>query len=308
MVLSDLPPELIQLIFNRLGTESDILLLLQVNRILYNIGLPILYQYNIKHSGSSALHWCAENGNETVAKRILDCGLSPDLNTPQKAELSPLRLAIDHDHENMVKFLLDHGALANGPLLVHRAVTKGKTEVVKMLLDHGGDVNSLDAYGHTLLSRAACHGVELVQLLFDYGADIKKAEESPTRVTPLHIAAESSDNQSTDVLTLFLDHEADVNAVESSRETPLHWAASRHPDKLKILLDRGADVNPRNNIGGTPLHRASEYGLDTNMQVLLDCGADSTAVNNRGLSPSQVYRKKADRPVRPVSRGFVENR
>ncbi|KAJ5183363.1 ankyrin [Penicillium capsulatum] len=288
MALKNVPTEVLQLILRYLGTEQNILALMQTNRHFYSVGLPILYQHNIKHSGSSAIHWCAATGNVQVARRFLE--FHPDINTPRVAELPPLRLAIDGVRMDMVKLLLDHGARADGNLLLHRAVMTGNKEIVQMLLDSGHDVNSLDRFGHTPLKDAAKHGDrELVQMLLDYGADIAMAEKSPTGVTPLHVATHR-ETESHELLSLLLDHGANVNALDNSRETPLHWAASQpFPSHLHVLLERGANIEPRNTLGDTPLHCTAMAGMDANMQILCDHGADSKVVNRRGLSPMEVY-------------------
>lgn len=175
-------------------------------------------------------------------------------------------------------------------LLLHRAVRTGQKKIVQMLLDSGHDVNALDRHGYPPLKDAAKYGDrELVQMLLDYGADVHLAEKAPTGVTPLHVATDR-ETENLALLGLLLDQGASVNALENSRETPLHWAATRpFPSQLQVLLERGANIDSRNTLGETPLHCAAMAGMDANMQILHDYGANSDVVNKRGLSPMEVY-------------------
>jgi ankyrin repeat protein len=51
-----------------------------------------------------------------------------------------------------------------------------------------------------------------------------------------------------------------VNARNTIKRTPLHYAASRgHTEIVKLLLGRGADVNARDYFDYTPLGDASPY-------------------------------------------------
>ena len=58
-----------------------------------------------------------------------------------------------------------------------------------------------------------------------------------------------------------LDRGAGVNAVDGSKETPLHWASCYgHEAVAALLLERGAGVNAVDGSKMTPLHWASRYG------------------------------------------------
>ena len=57
---------------------------------------------------------------------------------------------------------------------------------------------------------------------------------------------------------LIAKHPEHVNATGGSEETPMHVAAfAGHADILSLLLDHGADLEGRGRYWGTPLHRAS---------------------------------------------------
>ena len=98
--------------------------------------------------------------------------------------------------------------------------------------------------------------------------------------TPLHFAVRY--DHATVAATLIAAG-ADVNINNSSRNTPLHYAAL--VTIAAMLIAAGADVNAQVIIGrprnGTPLHEAVLDGNVPVMSVLLAAGAD---VNARGLN------------------------
>ena len=53
---------------------------------------------------------------------------------------------------------------------------------------------------------------------------------------------------------------ADINAVDKSGNTALHYACYRNPQAAKYLIEGGAEVNLKNGEGKTPLHQATKRG------------------------------------------------
>ncbi|KAF8489007.1 hypothetical protein F5888DRAFT_1213754 [Russula emetica] len=74
---------------------------------------------------------------------------------------------------------------------------------------------------------------------------------------------------------LIAEHPQHVTVGGGREVTPLHVAASAgHSDILSLLIEHGADMNGRGRYGDTPLHRASDKGRLEAGQFLLDRGAD----------------------------------
>lgn len=64
---------------------------------------------------------------------------------------------------------------------------------------------------------------------------------------------------------MLLEQDADINEVDDSGMTSLHWVAlNGREDIAEILIDRGADVNMREEYAGgvTPMEMASMMGYD----------------------------------------------
>jgi ankyrin repeat protein len=98
-----------------------------------------------------------------------------------ESNATPLYLASQGGHINIVKSLLDHGAdidlkvdLWGTALTV--AAERNQKEAVRLLLERGADLNAKDNFGGTVIDAAARSGHEdMVEMLYHAGADINKA-------------------------------------------------------------------------------------------------------------------------------------
>ena len=74
-----------------------------------------------------------------------------------------------------------------------------------------------------------------------------------------------------------LDRGANINAVDTIKNTPLHRASRNgHHQCVELLLDRGANINAVDASNDTPLHSASIYGHHQCIELLIDRGADKS--------------------------------
>ena len=74
-----------------------------------------------------------------------------------------------------------------------------------------------------------------------------------------------------------------VNALDSTKRTPLHWAVTRaDEDAARRLLKAGADVNARDNLNGTPLTLAGSTGSTRILELLILHGANVHAKTSIG--------------------------
>ena len=116
-------------------------------------------------------------------------------------------------------------------------------------------VQSYSSDGWTPLHLAAHFGHRRVaEALLACGADVHARASDHLGTTPLLWAVMGQDVA---LVTLLLDHGADVSEASSAGSTPLHKAAVLGNAALvRLLLARGADVNARNSGGQTPLTHA----------------------------------------------------
>jgi hypothetical protein len=141
------------------------------------------------------------------------------------------------------------------------------------------DVNAQSGFGkRTALMLRHCPA-ELARWLVGQGADLAAVDTWGN--TPLHAQARNSDG----CVDALLDLGANVKSATTSGDTPLHAAAdSKQAGHVTSLLARGADVNARNLAGLTPLEyalqRANNIDLATMAivaRILLDSGAQNTS-------------------------------
>ena len=135
----------------------------QVQRILTSgVGADL----NAENSSrQTPLHHAAHYGHSEIVKQLIDGGALPD--KVNVHDITPLILAAVEGHHNTVELLLDGGAdpektntTGGTPLML--AVSYGYEDVVKILLKKGVDPNKADRYGETALNRAEKNGHRIV--------------------------------------------------------------------------------------------------------------------------------------------------
>lgn len=138
---------------------------------------------------------------------------------------------------------------------LHLAAEEGHADVVELLLSQGADVEVRDYY--LSCEELWAEFVEDTPELFGHFSQARELLSSfyyQNGCTPLHLAAEAGH---TDVAKLLLSHGADVNAEDIWYQTPLHLAAANgHTHMTELLIVQDADVNKRDEQGETPLDRA----------------------------------------------------
>jgi len=77
-----------------------------------------------------------------------------------------------------------------------------------------------------------------------------------------------------EISELLITKGADVNAINSVGDTPLHSAArAGHKDIVELLIAKGADVNAKDNQGRTPLWWANHRGHKKIVELVRKHGA-----------------------------------
>jgi len=177
--------------------------------------------------GETPLHIAAREGHLQAVKQLVALGANINASSDYGA---PLDRAALRGHTEVIRFLLEHGAIAAsqrywGRTPLHEAARMGHTDAVKLLLDHGSPVDSIDRYGNdrTPLHAAIFPGAkEVVRLLLKYGANIN--HRNNWGATPLHMAARIN---AVDVAAVLLEYGADCNVTDKDGRTPLDEAKAR---------------------------------------------------------------------------------
>ena len=70
---------------------------------------------------------------------------------------------------------------------------------------------------------------------------------------------------------------------------------------FKVLVEKGADVNAVNDTGMTPMHYAVQRGVDRIIEYLASKGARFDVKNKQGRSPADLARGKTATLVKQLS-------
>jgi ankyrin repeat protein len=134
----------------------------------------------------------------------------------------------------------------------------GTARQLELCLAAGLDPSKVnDPYEQTLLHRAWHREGEVVQVLLDYGADVNARDKY--EYTPLHFFSRYHEVPLSN-LRLLLQRGADVNAGTRWGKRPLHYAVAyaQSTDLVAVLLEFEADPNVLDWEGNSPLR----YALD----------------------------------------------
>lgn len=221
------------------------------------------------------------------------------------------------------RLLVAHGADVNArssdmrtPLMI-AARRPGNTAGVKFLLQHGANLNPNahpGAESSPLIEAATAGDAESVELLLEYGAEVKAAGEVAlemaynmrcSKCAALLIAkgltkedyslalVNSAALGDLNCVRQMLDHGADVKFVDPLGRTALMYAAASDLlplDVIKLLVEHGADINARDahklsgDSGLTVLDIARRHGETPVVEWLVKAGAKGTAPNSSVLN------------------------
>lgn len=149
----------------------------------------------------------------------------------------------------------------------------------------------------TALHLAAARGYpECVELLLSEGA--KTNVKNYRGLTPLHLAARCSSLECVEIL--LRDGNADSNAEDYDKRTPLHAAVCRSErscDVIDMLVSWGAQVNKKDEYGYSPLHLAAMDGLTPCVETLIFLGADVTSKSKKGHTALSVIARKTPKSL-----------
>lgn len=223
-------------------------------------------------TGDTPLGRAAEYGDLELAQLLAASGAKP---SPGVApDRNPAVIAMNHDHPEVARFLVDQGADITLPL----AAYIGDSPKAQALIQAGADAN---ACSEALYMAAKTDHRDIAELLIDNGADVNDASRGGWM--PLHEAASHGHK---DIVELLIARGAAVNARTTGRRTPPHsygntpgttplYVAVKYPDVVKVLIDHGADLNAKEvYYSETPIQRAVYLGDRRVVHLLAAAGAD----------------------------------
>jgi len=236
-----------------------------------------------------------------VAELLLARGA--EVNARTKNGYTPLIMASRYGNKDIVELLIVHGADINvkdndgkTPLLwalstawlfspswqaqfsaeerqkAQKAIRKLKAEwweVSMLLIAHGANTNAIASNNDSPLGIAVyLDDKNLVEALIDHGADINYVG---AKETALHAAIAEKHR---DVVKLLIIKGANVNALNMSNRTPLHFLAKFIDDRklAELMIEHGANINAKDKNGDTPLAFANNAQNNQVVKVLREHG------------------------------------
>lgn len=170
----------------------------------------------------------------------------------------------------------------NGRTILSWASEKGWEEVVNASLRMGTDVDLADNKGTTPLTYAARHGrIDIVRNLTYNQASVKLTDSK--KRTPLSHASEMGHFRIMEILL----HGAsvDVDDIDDSKRSPLHWAvAGCAKSSIELLLRKKANIEACDEQGQTPYALALAENCIDIAQYLLKKGAKPIQYSNSKVS------------------------
>jgi len=254
----------------------------------------------INGNGIPPLFMAAQNGcTEVVALLLAVKGVEVNKPTTNKA-VSPLSIAAEGGHVDVVKRLIEAGADVNqadqeGLTPLSIAAAKGRWNILELLLakmdnravNFHPDVHDTQLMLYAGVAKGLIH---IVLFALAKGADINKIHKD---WTPLLFAAHEGHVA---IVTLLLAKKAEVNKPNNNGETPLFMAAQNGSEEVvKLLIDAGANINEANKNGMAPLFIAVQKGHTKVVESLLAAkGVDVNQADTDGKTPLLTAARKSN--------------
>jgi len=157
---------------------------------------------------------------------------------------------------------------------------------VRVLIQKGADVNQLMDDKRTPLHIAAEYSdnPELFRLLFNAGAIVDPLDYPND--TPFESILKKDNIE---LVKLFIDAGVNIQRIDYHGKTPLEYAAiySKNPEIFRLLISKGATINRGGN-GSTPLHSAAGSNKKENIILLISLGANVNARDAKGNTPLMI--------------------
>ena len=229
------------------------------------------------------LHHSAGKGDETIVRAFIDLGA--DVEASYDGGENALYTAAVHGHTNIVRLLLDHGAIVDPqeesnsgfpPLSV--AIRNGIYDSVQLLIERKADIErDSEKYGPPLMVAVYCAEEDIIRLLLDSGADPNTETACGHGGNALHKAVSSR---------FFVD-----------------------PTILKLLIAKVANLEAKDHDDRTPLLVAVRMAWIVMVIFLLELGTDPTSVEDDTMSRKGVHEvdfKTAMQLIKDAKRRWIE--
>jgi TonB family protein len=221
----------------------------------------------------TALHYASYCGHEDIVRELLNNN-KRSVNKKDAFHQTPVHYAINASNDDIVGLLADNkGNIRSdkenlqGLLINH--ISGENFNIVNFLLDHNAKANG-EIYGTTpLIIAAGNSSLEMVDLLLEQGASVNRSNEN--QISPLLSACLTG---RLEVVNYLLEKDANVNVQSKSGLSAIQAAVLRNdPEMIDLLISHGVDIETEDGAGRTPFWNAAILGYRESMKTLLEAGA-----------------------------------
>lgn len=261
---------------------------LEILKLLLDAGADVNW---MDRCGLEAFMWAIIRSNFKSAEILIVAGANVN-NRSIETDLTALSVATYRNNVKLMEMLISRGALLNtrdvyGHAPLHKAVISSKNQshskAVEILLRNGANFNAKDNFGQTalhLLMRRSDFEVEIIRLLFSYGAAVTIPDMGG--LTPLELAVNSKFcTFNLGILKLLTNCGTNFDVRISNGSTLLHYACQVRGnfETVKFLLNQGVDIDALDTLGRSPIMCAADLEI---FELLLNSGADVSLIDVNG--------------------------
>ena len=227
-------------------------------------------------------HWTTHAQFETVSSRIK--GGMERLFDADQAHFA-IWLWLYDDEAVLLKSLSSMCPEKPRAVPLYYAAKFGFRDLAEHLIAENPDhINARGGSKETPMHVAAGAGhINILSLLLDHGADVDVRNKNGE--TPLLRASWAGQREAGWYL---IDRGADINAPDERNFTPVFVAFKGHVESARMLLELGAVIDIRNRYGETPLHQALRWEEIELVRLFLEHGADPNLANRYGETPFEM--------------------
>jgi ankyrin repeat protein len=246
--------------------------------------------------GKTPLMRAAEAGKLDAVALLLSYGA--EVNARTRSGSTALTFAAENGFAGITAMLVEMGAnvhdrTRSGWDALMIAAKSGYDNIVAQLLHFGADIRASDKKGNNALMYAVTGGhTNVVKAIFHYTDSAAPCLPNAVGMTPLMLAL---DKGNLEIAKLLIPHMENVNKIDDTGSTALHYASEAGDDEIEIitmLLEKHAKLNIQDEDGATALMLAAAGGHVKTVKLLLEHGADASLKNNDGETAQQIAKKK----------------
>ena len=236
------------------------------------------------NQGFSMIHCATAANNLTLLQELLPVPNTEAVNAKTSEGITPLMLACEKNHPDVVLLLLQKGAAVDersdkGLTAAHFCALSNDINSLHHLIDYKADLSKATERGSTPLMLACAKGyVSIVTALLRNTCKSKLKNEITSALKLRNLTGQPS------CLGLLATPKGmDINAGNENGETCLMMACEKGSVEIvRILLDEGADPNGADQNGVTPLMICCRRGQERIIPLLLRKGVLVDQKNNEG--------------------------